>query len=433
MQKVRNGNLFLAVFYSGLLSFSALVSANTCDEGIGGTGVTADGYGGTGVTNEGYGGTGITAEGYGGTGISAQNEGFGGTGIVGVITGFASVCVNGVEAHFDSNTKVDIDGTSSSIDKLNIGEFVAIDAKGQGAEVSAQHISVIHALVGRVEAVYPAKNQVKIMGQTVQLSTVTLGATKVKVGQNIAVSGFSSANGMVQAMRTDIVADTTPASVAGKLINGKISGVAVTGIGKTQAGVTLQAIGNWDGKALAAVDVKQNALDRVMRMGYAFSAQGLVYRGGDKQALYALGKQIYIDANTKVYGDKNTPNAVMVVRGQIDKYGRAVAKDVDYRSIESALERGGSKERPISVREEKKLRQDATNETQRNKNADKAEHKKPEKPNANEKPERVETPDKIDKVEQIERPEKVEKVEKLEKVEVPERAEAPEKPEKYTY
>ncbi|MFM9834662.1 MAG: DUF5666 domain-containing protein [Methylophilaceae bacterium] len=458
-----NKKLYLAFFYSGLLLLCTTVYArsNTCNEGIGGTGITNEGYGGTGISidREGFGGTGLSAQGYGGTGVTndgfggtgTRAEGYGGTGIAGIITGFASVCVNGVEAHFDSKTQVDIDGATSSIDKLNVGDFAIIDAKGQGAEVSAQRISVIHALVGKIEAVNAKQNQLTIIGQTVQLNTATIGASNLKLGQNVAVSGLVNAKGLVIAMRTDVVADNVPSSVAGKWVNGKVSGVPVSFSNKTAMNSNIQATGQWDGKTLLATDVKQNAMDRVMRSGYAFNSQGFIYQAGNTQSIYSLGNQVYLHAGTRVYGDKNTPNAMVIVRGQIDKAGRIVAKDIEYSPVEHVLERGGSKDRPSSTRELDKSQRNATESGQKKNDIERSEKHEHDKSNANEKPENIqgsgkikklEKIDKVESIEKVEKPEKVEKVEKIEKVErvekvekieIPERVEVPEKPEKYTY
>ena len=300
-------HFYFAIIYSGLLLLSALAQANPCNEGIGGTGNA------------------IETEGLGGTGISAKSDGLGGTGIVGVITGFASVCVNGVEAHFDSNTKVDIDGVASSVDKLNVGELVAIDAKGQGAQVAAQRISVVHAIVGRVDTMSSTRQQITVLGRQVELSAITQGVNNLKVGQNVAISGFVNASASIQAVRIDKVADNVPALVTGPLLNGKILGVPVDMASSHQVTANVQASGNWDGKTLTVVDVKQNAMDRVMHAGYAFNAQGVVYQNSNSQALYTLGKPVYIDASTKVYGNKNLNNALVIVRGQVDSDGRAQA------------------------------------------------------------------------------------------------------------
>jgi len=424
MQKSLNVRKFYyVIFYTGLLLLSSFAHAatNICNEGIGGTGITAE--------TEGLGGTGITAqtEGLGGTGISAETEGLGGTGIVGVITGFASVCVNGIEAHFDGNTQVDIDGVSSSIDQLNIGELVAIDAKGQGAEVSAQRISVVHAVVGRVDAINNEKRQVKVLGQLVEMSAVTKGTTDLKVGQKVAVSGFLNASGNVQAIRVDIVADNLPSLVSGMMVNGKISGVAVAMPTMISANLNVQVSGKWTGKNLIVVDVKQNAMDRVMHAGYAFDIQGVIYQRGNNKALYALGKSVYIDSNTKVYGDKNLKEALVVVRGRVDHNGRAVAHDLEYRPIDKVLERGGSKERPLSRHEINQNNKDVSESNKHQPVEKRGEHEaidKPDQIDTIEKPDTVEKPDKIDKPEKVERSEKVEK---------PSRVERPEKAEKYTY
>ena len=429
MSSALNRNFYFVIFYSGLLLVSTQTLANPCNEGIGGTGNT--------TSNEGLGGTGIAAQdGLGGTGIKAETEGLGGTGIVGVITGFASVCVNGVEAHFDSSTQVDVDGAASSIDKLNIGELVAIDAKGFGAVVTAQRISVIHAIVGRIDSIDKAQNQIKIMDQTVQISAVTQRANNLKVGQTVAVSGLVNASGIVQAVRTDVVSAATPATVTGWFANSRISGVPVTVTGKTPSSTNVQASGKWDGKTLTVVDVKQNAMDRVMHAGYAFDVQGIASYDGNSKTLYALGKPVYVDANTKVYGDKNLNGTTAIVRGRVDGEGRAVAKTVEYRPIDKMLERGGSKERPMQKLDYSKSNKTLTESKKQQFKLEKQDDKALDKLDANEKPEKVDTSDKIEKLEKVEKLDKVEKAEKIEKpqkIEVPERVETPERPNKHGY
>jgi hypothetical protein len=451
MPKSLNKKLYFAIFFSGMLLVSALAIANTCNEGIGGTGHNSDGFGGTGVTaqndgfggtghsEEGFGGTGHNSEGFGGTGVTAQNDGFGGTGIIGVITGFGSVCVNGVEAHFDSNTHVDIDGATSSIDKLKIGDLVAIDAKGQGMEVSAQAISVVHAVVGRVDAINMAKHQINVLGQQVLISPITQGGNSLKLGQTIAVSGFVDSKGAIQAMRIDQVSNNSPSLITGTLINGRVMGNHVGVLGSHLNGKNVQVFGKWDGKNFTAIDVKQNAMDRVMRSGYAVNAQGVIYQSGNVQNLYSSGKQVNINLNTKIYGDKNIPNSLVIVRGQVDKNGRVEAKEIEYQPFERTLERGGSKDRPSTDGAINKSTNELKDGSKPQKETGQSEHSSIEKLNANEKPEKIESSVKIKKIDKIDKPEKLDKVEKpekvdrVEKIEVPERVDIPEKPEKYTY
>jgi hypothetical protein len=458
-----NKKLNFAILFSGMLLVSAVATANTCNEGIGGTGHSEDGFGGTGVTaqkdgyggtghsEDGFGGTGVTAQkdgyggtghsedGFGGTGVTAQKDGFGGTGIIGIITGFASVCVNGVEAHFDSNTHVDIDGTTSSIDYLKIGDLVAIDAKGQGEEVSAKTISVVHAVVGRVDSINMSQHQINVLGQQILLSPTTQGGNSLKVGQTIAVSGFVDSKGAIQALRVDQVSNNTPSLITGTMINGKVLGNQVSGLGNHLNGKNVQAIGKWDGKNFTAIDVKQNAMDRVMRAGYALNAQGVIYQSGTSQSLYTLGKQVNINVNTKVYGDKNIPNSLVIVRGQVDKNGRVETKEIEYHPFERTLERGGSKELPSTDGIKNKSTNEINEGSKPQKITNQSEHASTEKLNANEKPEKIESSVKIKKIDKVDKPEKLDKVEKpekvdrVEKIEVPERVDVPEKPEKYTY
>ena len=84
--------------------------------------------------------------GIGGTG--AAEGGIGGTGLIGVITGFASICVNGVEVHYDTGTPVSADGLPMSLDHLAVGQVVAVQAIGEGDQLSARSISIMRAAVG---------------------------------------------------------------------------------------------------------------------------------------------------------------------------------------------------------------------------------------------------------------------------------------------
>src|SRR6185369_1727263 len=134
--------------------------------GLGGSGAPAGNAGPEAIAGRpGLGGTGISNGGVGGTGISSG--GIGGTGIVGVITGFASICVNGVEVHYGADTPVVADGRQGRAGDLAVGQVVAVSASGQGAQVAARRIALIHVLVGPVRAVDAATGRLEILGQVV--------------------------------------------------------------------------------------------------------------------------------------------------------------------------------------------------------------------------------------------------------------------------
>src|SRR6185295_14184542 len=193
--------------------------------GLGGSGAPAGnagpeaiagrpGLGGTGISNGGVGGTGISSGGIGGTGIS--NGGIGGTGIVGVITGFASICVNGVEVHYGADTPVVADGRQGRAGDLAVGQVVAVSASGQGAQVAARRIALIHVLVGPVRAVDAATGRLEILGQAV-LAQTPGDAAAITNGDWVQVSGYRLSSGEVKASRIERVAPQDQAQIAGTI------------------------------------------------------------------------------------------------------------------------------------------------------------------------------------------------------------------------
>jgi hypothetical protein len=421
----------LLILLITLLGFCSIALANPCSQGIGGTGNSAD--------PEGLGGTGITAgtEGLGGTGITAGTEGFGGTGIVGIITGFGSVCVNGIEAHFSSNTQVDIDGTPSSIEKLNKGEIVSIDAHGIGPEVMANHISVMHAVVGKIEAIDRKKNQIQIMNLTIQLNPHTQNANRLGLNQTIAVSGYFDGT-KIHASRTDAVNTNDPNMVSGMPIDGKILNIPVTALPSTAVGM-VQVIGIWDGKSLRVKDTKSSAIEQNVKQRSNFSVQTLV--NSNTKVVNILGKQIPLEKGQATTKNNLTENNLATISGSIDKSGQVKIDQIKYESIEKLLDKGRGS--PSLIHEKIKLNADEKSKESRLRHSedrtpetDRAKAKHIEKTEKTEKIERVEKIEKVEKVEKIEKVDRVEKPElpekiEIEKPELPEKIEI-EKPETYT-
>lgn len=174
--------------------------------GIGGTGVMA--------ARPGIGGTGITEGGVGGTGVTAGRPGLGGTGIVGVITGFASICVNGLEVKFDAATPVSDNGQPASSRELAVGQVVAVRAAGDGSELTASNISVIHAAVGPVEAFNPDTGEFRILGQRAWAPDPA-ALSNLQQGSWVRVSGHRLAQGDIVASRIESIAPQEFAQLSG--------------------------------------------------------------------------------------------------------------------------------------------------------------------------------------------------------------------------
>ncbi|MFA6489038.1 MAG: DUF5666 domain-containing protein, partial [Sideroxydans sp.] len=110
--------------------------------------------------------------GIGGTGAQAKG-GIGGTGIVGTITGFASVCINGLEVNYDDATRVSSNGQAAGIEKLAIGQVIAIDAMDAKNGMLAREIEILNAVEGPVTGLKVEGGLVEVMGQQVRLNDAT--------------------------------------------------------------------------------------------------------------------------------------------------------------------------------------------------------------------------------------------------------------------
>ena len=454
--------IFLIATYLVLFAVNAHAEANVCNAGFGGTGIPLDGIGGTG-NDAGFGGTGVQANsgvggtgkqansGVGGTGIDTgvggtgnqTSFGVGGTGIVGIITGFASVCVNGLEVHYDSNTKVDMDGQLSSIDALDIGQLVAIESFNKGSLLKAERISVSHIMVGKIEKVDYSQNTLQILGQTIRYGSNTVGSADLKVHQIVKVSGLQADNNPIYALRVDLAAPSTPSSVVGLVSQtGDINGIHVVGDNGISAGKSIQVCGNWDGKTLHASQVQASAIEVVLRHSENVVVQGIVPISSNN--VNVQNQRIQSTANTKINGAVKSAdgNQSVIVRGKVDRAGNISARTIEYSTADKILERGGSKHRPSlpeptgrdSNKENDKQVLSKENyissENHDAKNQDSKNHPnnildKPEgaeKPGSANRPNKIETPEKIDKPEKIQLPERVEmpeRVEKPEKIEIP--------------
>jgi hypothetical protein len=397
-----------------LLSANASTAEpNVCNAGIGGTGIQLDGIGGTGNQSEGIGGTGIQASsGVGGTGVQA-NSGVGGIGIVGVISGFASICVNGLEVHYDTQTNVDIDGVSSSIDALNIGQLVAIESSSKANQLRAHRVSVSHIMVGKIEKVNTAQNTIQIMGQTISLSNNTIGGADLKANQIVKISGLVTANNLVHALRIDLAAANTPSSIAGVIDEaGKLNGVNIANTNRIYVGRVVQVSGRWDGHALRAKQISESATQRVLKGAESVVIQGIASARTGQQ--FSMQNQtIHIDADTKIEGSNSGNNQTVIVRGKLDRAGKITARMIEYSNQDIILERGGSQHRPNAPDKSSSSTSDKV------RNAD----EKMEAKDRTEKTESAERAEKVERVEKVESPEKIERPERTERLERTERHE----------
>jgi hypothetical protein len=246
----------------------------------------------------GIGGTGAVAGQTGPGGPGIDPGGIGGTGILGVITGFASICVNGVEVHFDDTTPVSDAGEAVPARLLAVGQLVAVQARGLGAEVSASRIALIHAAVGPLSAVDAASGVFHVLGQTGRaLSASELEG--LRVGDWVRVSGQRLALGDIVASRVERIAPQPAAHLNG--VVARIDGnVVMVGGAQVHVGNALMAAGlvpgreitvagPWDGRTLHA----QRLLAEPTRQGIGRAGrvvlEGFVHAAGARQLDLGLG------------------------------------------------------------------------------------------------------------------------------------------------
>lgn len=232
------------------------------DGGIGGTGVSIAGRrsGNGGDGDGGIGGTGVIAAAPGSTGW----DGIGGTGIVGVITGFASICVNGVEVQFDAATPVADGIDPSSARQLAVGQLVAVQATGSNGQLSARTITMIHTVVGPLEAVDAGTGEFRLLGQSARAAGRS-SLAGLSIGDWVRVSGQRKADGEIASTRVERVDAQRRAQLNGKVdqADGDAFRIGGTPVRLAQAswpaglraGAEVTVYGRWDGRSLQADQV----------------------------------------------------------------------------------------------------------------------------------------------------------------------------------
>ena len=322
--------------------------------GLGGSGITSGGMGGTGAPRDevvagrpGIGGTGISNGGMGGTGAPrdgavAGSPGLGGTGIVGVITGFASICVNGLEVQYDASTPVLADGRGATTRELAVGQVVVVRALGEGAQLSARNIAVIHAVVGPVTRVGASTGQLELLGQTVQAGDPA-EVSALKAGDWVQVSGHRLLSGEVAASRIEPIAARAQVQVTGQISQLDAKGFTLHGTrvsldslslpGGAAIGSEVLVRGNWDGNTLQAREMvldptRQSVgrVDNVVFEGFVHALSGSQLSLGNNLMTLAPGVQIT--------GSSGAPLAVdqrVQVSGRVGADQRITVDRVDIR------------------------------------------------------------------------------------------------------
>ena len=149
--------------------------------------------------------------------------------VVGPITGFGSIVVNGVHYAVD-HAMVEVDGDAGTVADLELGQVVSIvgERDASGTTGTAATVHFLTNVRGPITAIDATTSELVVLGQKIVVAPSTvldLGArpaafSSFMVGDLIAVSGFVSAHGTIDATRIESVA-----SGAGLLALGVVSGL----------------------------------------------------------------------------------------------------------------------------------------------------------------------------------------------------------------
>jgi hypothetical protein len=315
-------------------AMASLRNPNAMNGGIGGTGAPAR-------INKLPGESVAGRPGIGGTG--AAEGGIGGTGIIGVITGFASICVNGVEVHYDTGTPVLADGQPTTLSNLAVGQVVAVQAVGEGDQLSARSISVMHMVVGPVGRIDTGAGQLQVLGQSVRVADKTV-LKGLQTGHWIQVSGYRLLSGELVASQVEPISPRAQAQVVGQMGVASSSGFELHGAKVDLGGLRLSADavsgtevsvrGRWDGAILHAQAVtlepsrqSLGQVDRVVLEGYVHALNGNQVSLGNR--VVTLAPDVRISAKP---GEALAVNQRVQISGPVDKNRRVVADRVNVRS-----------------------------------------------------------------------------------------------------
>jgi hypothetical protein len=349
--------LRFALYVAALaLSFALTQRANADDCLGGGTEVPIadartpggpDGAGGTGLQGGG------DDDGVGGTG-AAPSDGVGGTGLFGTITGFGSICVNGQHVDYDAATRIEVDGRPASATELAVGQVARADAKrNRNGRLYARSIAVDHALVGPVDAIDPAQNQIEVMGQRVALAPQARGDLRIlRKGDSVAVSGMRNASGELVATRVSPASRGEPSRAVGDWRpsargDGSVGGVPVA-LPRDRAIAISQRVrveGRWNAEARRlAIDDAKRAPAIGDGVGHAI-VEGYAERAASGE-LRVNGESIDASAAIARSGSPQAGERVRV-HAERDARGRLRAERIDRLSDRELLP---SRERAIPER-----------------------------------------------------------------------------------
>ena len=134
--------------------------------------------------------------------------------VVGPITGFGSIVVNGVHYNVDKASVV-VDGNPATASDLELGQVVTVlgERDDSGSTGTANQVLVQTNVRGPISALNTASSEITVLDHTViagsstvfDLAGVPSSFGSLRVGDPVAVSGFVSAHGAIEATRIESV------------------------------------------------------------------------------------------------------------------------------------------------------------------------------------------------------------------------------------
>lgn len=167
----------------------------------------------------GIGGTGRPQGGIGGTGVTA----------IGVIQRFGSIFVNGTEYHLRTVIRYRIDGRPASRGALARGDSVFVEGRIRTGYATALSVRVQHAVIGIITASTHQGRVLRVLGQTIDLTTHTVVspvAVRLKAGMEVAVSGLVRGSGVWRATRVHVLRKEAFGNTGSFLVRGRLEGLA---------------------------------------------------------------------------------------------------------------------------------------------------------------------------------------------------------------
>jgi hypothetical protein len=280
--------------------------------------------------------------------------------VVGPITGFGSIVVNGVHYAVD-HAQIEVDGDAGTVADLELGQVVSIvgEQDASGATGTADTVHFLTNVRGPITAVDVSASAITVLGQTIvvgQSTVLDLGTrpaafASLTIGDLVAVSGFVSARGAIEATRIEsatagagLLASGTVSALdaaalhfnlgalvvdysQAALIEGFASGGPSNGDRVIVKGTSVAPSG-----ALVASEVRR-VVDDDTQPGRDVEIEGLITRFVSALDFDVAGKRVTTTAATTYQGGGAAAlalNARVEVQGTTDASGTIVARTIEF-------------------------------------------------------------------------------------------------------